>query len=62
MEGAGILGRFDTRSIRMPTALIEKKWPRKMVRFGVRMVRDKREGRLAGRRMSERTTLRHQRK
>jgi hypothetical protein len=29
-----------------------------MVRTGVRMVRDKRRGWLAGRRMSERTTLR----
>jgi len=32
------------------------KWPIKMVRIGVRMVRDKRRGWLAGRRMSERAT------
>ena len=37
---------------------IEGKMVKNMVRTGVRMVRDKRRGWLAGRRMSERTTLR----
>src|SRR5512137_1923010 len=40
----------------MPMASNGNKWPIKMVRIGVRMVRDKRRGWLAGRRMSERAT------
>src|SRR5512137_1463717 len=40
----------------MPMASNGNKWPIKMVRIGVRMVRDKRRGWLAGRMMSERAT------
>ena len=48
-------------TIRMPTDEQHAKWRENMVRAGVRMVRDKRRGGAAGRRMSERATLRHPR-